>query len=100
MTTSTTSTSTTATAFPGTLDANGVLRPDLDAIPARMGKHQAAAFVSQFFFEVSFRTLERWPLPKKFVNGANQWRTADLVAFAKHKLKHSVASVGVTRRQK
>jgi hypothetical protein len=96
----TASIATTATTFPGTLDSNGVLCPDFNAIPARMGKHQAAAFVSQFYFEVSFRTLERWPLPKKFVNGANQWRTTDLASFAKYKLKNAVASRGVPRSEK
>jgi hypothetical protein len=57
------------------LDGNG--------LPAYVDKRAAAAIVTQRFFPVSHRSLERWPLRFRVVNRRAVVATAELLAVAK-----------------
>lgn len=59
------------------------------AIPARLGRAAAAALVTHHFFPVSARTLERWPVKVRRVNGKALIETVDLIAVAKAKLDNA-----------
>lgn len=59
---------------------------DLDALPRRLDRRGAAAFLCQHFFPVRPRTLERWPLPWQTLNGRAVVDTASLVAEAERRL--------------
>jgi hypothetical protein len=43
----------------------------------------AARIISGRYFRVSPRTIEKWPLAIRLVNGRRHVRTADLIAHAK-----------------
>jgi hypothetical protein len=55
-------------------------------MPARVDRATAAAVVTRHFFPISSRTLERWPLPTRIVNGKAVIETAELLAVAQSKL--------------
>jgi hypothetical protein len=57
------------------------------ALPVRMTRSMAAAYLSQHFFPVSPRTLERWPVATRRVNGHVLIDTADLLTVANGKLR-------------
>ena len=59
---------------------------DIANLPARINRSAAAALLTQHFFPVSPRTLERWPIATRRVNGRALIDTADLIAVAKAKL--------------
>ncbi len=54
--------------------------------PVRVDRRTAAALVTQFYFPVSHRTVEAWPLTVRRVNGKATIATAELFAFAQAKL--------------
>ena len=64
--------------------------PDLKELlkkyPRRMTRHRAAKAVSEEFFEVSPRSLERWPLDWRRVNGKAHAETPELFTVAAAKL--------------
>jgi hypothetical protein len=41
-----------------------------------------ARFISERYFRVSHRSLEKWPLAIRLINGRRHVRTADLIAYA------------------
>jgi len=57
-------------------------KPDLAAYPVRMDRNGLAAFVTKEFFQVSPRSLERWPLAWRHVNGKAHADTAEAAAVA------------------
>jgi len=57
--------------------------PDLSKLPARVDRATAAALVTRYFFSVSPRTLEAWPLATRRVNGKAHIETAELLAVAR-----------------
>lgn len=84
--------------FPVTVDKNGIARPDLAAMPARLDKVTAAAFVSRFYWPVSPRTLERWTARTVKAGGRRLWPVRDLVQHCEIVLASSV--VGGSAPQK
>src|SRR5271155_1674615 len=62
------------------------LGPDLNALPVRVDRRLAAELVSRWFFPVSRRTLETWPLSLQRVNGKATILTSELVELARAKL--------------
>ncbi len=60
--------------------------PDLTTLPARVDRRAGAALVGRFYFPVSHRTLEAWPLSWRRVNGKAVCETAELFAAARVKL--------------
>ena len=61
---------------------NGGSIPNLSELPVRVSRVSAAKLVKRFYFEVSPRTLERWPVPWRRLNGRAHCETADLFAHA------------------
>jgi hypothetical protein len=59
--------------------------------PALIDLKDAARLVSERFFRISPRTLERWPLPVKIVNHRRHYWTADVIARAEAMIKEAPA---------
>ena len=57
-------------------------KPDLTAYPVRMDRNGLAAFITKHFFQVSPRSLERWPLTWRHVNGKAHADTAEAAVVA------------------
>ena len=57
---------------------DGAAQPDLGTLPVRVPRDVAAALLSQYFFKISPRTLERWPLAWRRLNGKAHCETKDL----------------------
>ena len=57
--------------------------PDLSALPINVDRRRGAELVTRYFFPVSHRTLERWPLKGRVVNGRLVFPTAELFAHAR-----------------
>ena len=55
-------------------------------VPRRVDRKAGAALVTRYFFPVSPRTLEAWPLTWRRVNGYAVCETAELFAVAQAKL--------------
>ncbi len=66
-------------------------------MPARVDR--AAVVVTRYFFPVSYRTLERWPLSTRLVNGKAIIETADLLAVAQAKLDAAPIVPNARQRQ-
>lgn len=60
--------------------------PDLDALPKNVDRQRGAVLVSHYFFAVSPRSLERWNLTGKVLNGRLTFPTADLFRIAREKM--------------
>ena len=54
--------------------------------PVRVGRRVAAEIVTNNFFPVSHRTLERWPLKWRRVNGRALVATSELFAEAQRRV--------------
>jgi hypothetical protein len=54
----------------------------LARLPANIDRRRAATEITQHLFEVSYRTLEAWPLPTRHVNGRAFIPTRTLFEFA------------------
>lgn len=54
--------------------------------PVRVTRRQGAEIISRFFFEISPRSLERWPLPVLRVNGKANIVTEALVTEARKRM--------------
>jgi hypothetical protein len=70
---------------------------DLAALPRRVDRRALAHLVSKFYFPVSPRTVEAWPLVVKRVNGRATIDTREGLAFAKAKLDAAPAIRGGRR---
>ncbi len=57
--------------------------PDLSALPVNVDRRTGAELVTRYLFPVSHRTLERWPLTGRVVNGRLVFATAELFAHAR-----------------
>lgn len=64
-------------------------------LPVRVGRKAAAEIVTDRFFPVSHRTLERWPLRWRRVNGRALVETADLLAEAQRRVDEAPQIMGV-----
>jgi hypothetical protein len=65
--------------FPAVVKKDGKVQPDLSRIPARLGMREAARFITQFYWPVSPRSMERWKGRTVKVGGRRLCPTADLV---------------------
>lgn len=72
----------------------GSALPDLSALPVRVTRDTAAALLSKYFFKISPRTLERWPLTWRRLNGKAHCDTADLFALAESMLAEAPLVMG------
>ena len=60
---------------------------DLTKLPVNCNRRQLAEIITQHFFKVSPRSLERWPLQWRHVNGQAVCSTADGVEEARKRLQ-------------
>jgi hypothetical protein len=58
------------------------LRELLRTLPANVTRRVGAEIITKHVFPISHRSLERWPLPTKFVNGKATAPTIELLAQA------------------
>jgi hypothetical protein len=58
----------------------------LEGLPVRMDRKAAATFITQNYFRVAPRSLERWPLDEVYVNGRVMLETHQLVTEAERRL--------------
>jgi hypothetical protein len=63
----------------------------LKQLPPRVPRDQSAQLVSQHFFAVSHRTMERWPISWRLLNGKAHCETAELFAEAQRVLDEAPA---------
>jgi hypothetical protein len=68
--------------------------PDLTTLPVRTPRDTAAALVSKYYFKISPRTLERWPLTWRRLNGKAHCETAELFAHAELMLAEAPPVMG------
>ena len=75
----------------------GTARPDLSTLPVRVPRPEAADLVRQYDFEISPRSLERWPLAWRRLNGKAHCETAELFAEAERRLNEAAVMMGGKR---
>jgi hypothetical protein len=63
-------------------------------LPARVCRRMAAQIVTRIFFPVSHRTLERWPVTWRRINGRALVDTSELLAEAQRRLDEATAIIG------
>lgn len=59
--------------------------PDFSALPVHVDRRQAAEIITRYFFPVSPRSLERWPVTVRHVNGRAISATAEYLDVARAK---------------
>jgi hypothetical protein len=84
--------------MPPTANLPPITEIDLSALPRRVDRKAAARLVAQYFFPVSPRSLEVWPLTWWMVNGKGVCDTAELFAVAQTKLDAAPAIPSIRRR--
>ena len=62
----------------------------LDGLPPRMNRKSAAVAISELFFPVSPRTLEKWPIKWLVVNGHAIADTTEILGHAEQMLAAAV----------
>jgi len=72
-----------ASALLGESSLSGPHIPERPEYPVRVNRRVGAELVTRLFFPVSPRTLERWPLPVRHVNGQAVIETDQLFAHAR-----------------
>lgn len=66
----------------------------LDDLPVRIDRQNGAALIRQYFFPVSARTLERWPVTWRRVNGRALVKTDELISEAQRRVDAAPAIRG------
>lgn len=65
-----------------------------EALPVRVCRRTGAKIVTDKFFPISHRTLERWPLKWRRVNGRALVDTSDLLAEAQRRVDEAAEVMG------
>jgi hypothetical protein len=68
--------------------------PDLNELPVRVDRETAANLLTKYYFRVSPRSLERWALAWRLVNGRAHCETAALFAIAESMLADAPPVMG------
>ena len=68
-----------------------------DKLPARMDRRLGASIISSNYFPISPRTLERWPVTWRRVNGKALVETSELLAEAQRRLDAAIPIQGGVR---
>lgn len=63
-------------------------------LPRYVDRQRAAELVTHFYFRVSPRSLERWPLIGKVLNGRLTFPTADVLRIARERMDAAPAVKG------
>jgi hypothetical protein len=69
----------------------------LTDLPVRVPRDEAAQLLCKYFFKTHKRSLERWPLAWRLLNGKAHCETAELFALAESMLAASPAVIGGRR---
>ena len=72
----------------------GVALPDLSELPVRVDRETAAKLLTKYYFRTHRRSLERWPLAWRLLNGRAHCETAELFAVAEFYAGSSVLCHG------
>jgi hypothetical protein len=72
----------------------GVALPDLSELPIRVDRETAAKLLTKYYFRTHRRSLERWPLAWRLLNGRAHCETAELFAVAESMLAHASFVMG------
>ena len=64
----------------------GAALPDLSGLPKRAPRPELARLITQHYFQVSPRTLERWPISWLTLNNRAHGDVAEAFAIAQQKL--------------
>ena len=78
----------------GTTEQNYPTGINISNLPARLDRRTAAKVITCYFFPVSHRTLETWPIRWRIVNGRALAETEEILAFAAKKLADAVSLRG------
>ena len=62
--------------------------------PARVDRKRGAKIITDLYFPVSHRTLEKWPINWLYVNGRATCDTGELLALAEAKLNSAPGIMG------
>ena len=68
------------------LVVDGIVDEILKGMPARVDRRTGAALISYHFFPISPRTLERWPIAWRRINGRALANVSDLLSEAKRRV--------------
>ena len=66
----------------------------LDGLPARVDKQRGAELIGHYFFPVSPRTLERWPIAWQLIKGHSLAKTTELLSEAQRRVDAAPAIRG------
>ena len=72
----------------------GSAAADLADLPVRVTREDAARLLTKYFFKTSPRTLERWPVTWRRVNGRAHVETTELFAVAEAMLAEAPSITG------
>jgi hypothetical protein len=72
-------------------------KPNLEDLPRRVDRTVAAQLLTKYFFRVSHRTLERWPLTWRQLNGRSHCETVELFRIAEAMLRAAPSVAGGRR---
>lgn len=80
------------------LPAPAPAQPDLNSLPVNVTRREGSSLLARYFYPVSARTLERWPVPTRNVGGRVVMSTAALFAVARERMEGApVIMGGVTK---
>jgi hypothetical protein len=71
--------------------------PERSELPVRVDRETAAKLLTQYYFRTHRRSLERWPLTWRLLNGRAHCETAELFALAEAKLAEAPPVMGGRR---
>jgi len=77
----------------------GPALPDLSELPVRVPRDKGAELVTKYYFEVSPRSMERWPIGWRQVNGRAHGETAEIFAHAASMLAAAPVIMGGRRKR-
>jgi hypothetical protein len=69
----------------------------LDDLPKRAPREELARLVTRYYFQISPRTLERWPIRWLHLNGRAHGEVAEVFALAEAKLAEAPPVMGGRR---
>ena len=72
----------------------GAALPDLNELPVRVDRETAAQLLTRYYFRTHRRTLERWPISWKVLNGRAHCETAELFSIAESMLAQAPSVMG------
>ena len=65
-----------------------------NSTPRRIDRKRGAALITDLYFQISPRTLEKWPIAWRYANGRATCETEELLNYAKSKIDAAPAIKG------